>query len=114
MFFTFQLLEARRKQEEKEKEEVPWNELDVSTPELVITTDNIQDSKKVSTEDYFQICAVVFYEVRLIAMVIVAWSKHLPFKILGAPPIVLLSEIGKAKLQLLSSKFEYAVHVDTD
>ena len=50
---TFQPLEAKRKQEEKEKEEVPWNELDVSTPELVITTDNIQHSKKVSTEEYF-------------------------------------------------------------
>ena len=51
--FTFYLLEAKRKQEEKEKEEEPWNELDVSTPELVITTDNIQDSKKVCTEEYF-------------------------------------------------------------
>ncbi|XP_072040756.1 acylglycerol kinase, mitochondrial-like [Amphiura filiformis] len=38
---------ARKAQEEKEKEEaIPWYDLDVSTQELLIKTDNIQDTNK--------------------------------------------------------------------
>ena len=47
-------------------------------------------------------------------MVIAAWSKHLPLKILDAPSVVTLSKIGKAKSQLKNSNFEDAVYAYTD